>query len=347
MKKKIKIICTLGPSSLKKNVLDNLRKEKIDLFRINLSHTNLSDISKKIKFLKKNNIKNICIDTEGAQIRTSVTKKKYFLKKNSKVKVLNQDGISTNKKIFLYPEFNLMKLRNGTIINIGFNNLSIKVIKKNKNKKYLFCNVEKQGILDSKKGVHVNSNIKLPPFTKKDIYALNLAKKFRIKFYAISFVNNDKDLKLVKKIIGKKSFVISKIETKNAVINLEKILDQSNAILIDRGDLSRYVPIEKIPFAQEKIIERSIKKKIPTYVATNLLETMIKETQPTRAESHDIYSTLLQGSTGLVLAAETAIGLNPLGCVKFLKRCILNYKKTKKKVLSNKKKIDYLFSNFK
>ena len=347
MKKKIKIICTLGPSSFKKNVLHNLRNENIDIFRINLSHTNVSDISTKINFLKKNKIKNICIDTEGAQLRTSETKKKYILKKNSKVQVFNQVRSSTNKKIFLYPEFDLIKLKIGTIIDIGFNNLSLKIINKNLSKQFLICNVEKTGILESKKGVHINSNIKLPALTKKDIYALKLAKEFKIKYFAISFVNSQKDLKLVKKIIGKKSFIISKIKTKNALLNLKKILKHSNAILIDRGDLSRYVPIEKIPLAQERIIKTSIKDKVPTYVATNLLETMIKETQPTRAESHDIYSTLLQGSTGLVLAAETAIGLNPLGCVKFLKRCILNYQKTKNRAFSNNKKINYLFSNFK
>ena len=92
--------------------------------------------------------------------------------------------------------------------------------------------------------------------------------------------------------------------------------------MIDRGDLSREVPIEKIPLAQENIIKMSKKNKIPVYVATNLLETMIKDSLPTRAESHDIYSTLKQGSSGLVLAAETAIGMNPIKCVIFLKKCI-------------------------
>ena len=93
-------------------------------------------------------------------------------------------------------------------------------------------------------------------------------------------------------------------------------------MLIDRGDLSRYVPIEKIPIAQDSVIKFSKKINKPTYVATNLLETMIKESLPTRAESHDIYSTLKQGAKGLVLAAETAIGDNPVECVRFLKRCI-------------------------
>ena len=126
-----------------------------------------------------------------------------------------------------------------------------------------------------------------------------------------------------------KSFLISKVETHNAIRNLKKISRLTNAILIDRGDLSREVPIEKIPMAQEHIVQTSKKNRTPVYVATNLLETMINDLSPTRAESHDIYSTLKQGAFGLVLAAETAVGKHPIECVKFLKKCIKNFNKMK------------------
>ena len=227
----------------------------------------------------------------------------------------------------------------GTKIDIGFNSLSIKVVKKNSFNGYLLCKVLKAGYLDSKKGVHIHSEINLPCLTQKDRYALKLARELDIKYYAISFVNSHKDLEEVKKIIGDNKFIISKIETKNAIFNLNKITKNSDALLIDRGDLSRYVPIEKIPIAQESIIKQSIKLNTPTYVATNLLESMIKENEATRAESHDIYSTLKEGAEGLVLAAETAIGKNPIECVRFIKRCLAVYKKNKNK--KNKKK--YLF----
>ena len=338
---KIKIICTLGPASFSKPSLKSLSKENVDIFRINLSHTNKDQIKKKIKYLKKNNIRNICIDTEGAQIRTTHTKKKYFIKKNSKIKIYNINNLSNKKNIYLYPYFDLNCLKVGTKIDIGFNNLSIKVVKKNFLKGYLLCKVLNEGYLDSKKGVHIHSNINLSCLTQKDRFALKLARKMKIKYYAISFVNGHKDLEEVKKIIGNKSFIISKIETENAVINLNKIAKNSDALLIDRGDLSRYVPIEKIPMAQESIIKRSIKLSIPTYVATNLLESMIKENQATRAESHDIYSTLKGGAKGLVLAAETAIGKNPIECVKFIKRCITVYKRNKNKKIPSGK--NYLF----
>jgi len=195
-------------------------------------------------------------------------------------------------------------------------------MRKNLNKKKLITKVIRSGFLESKKGVHINSKIKLPALTEKDKYALKIAREFNIKYFAVSFVNNHNDINEVKKITGNKVFIISKIETKNALVNLNKIAINSSALLIDRGDLSRYVTIEKIPIAQDFVIKFSKKVNKPTYVATNLLETMIKESLPTRAESHDIYSTLKQGAKGLVLAAETAIGDNPVECVRFLKRCI-------------------------
>ena len=299
---KIKIICTLGPASYSKTILKILSKENIDIFRINLSHTNKDQIEKTINYLKKNKIQNICIDTEGAQIRTTRTKKKYFIKKDSKIEIYNKTNLSNDKKIYLYPYFDLNHLKVGTKIDIGFNSLSIKVIKKNSFNGYLLCKVLKAGYLDSKKGVHIHSEINLPCLTQKDRYALKLASELNIKYYAISFVNSHKDLEEVKKIIGNNKFIISK-----------------------------YVPIEKIPIAQENIIKQSIKLNTPTYVATNLLESMIKENEATRAESHDIYSTLKEGAEGLVLAAETAIGKNPIECVRFIKRCLIAYKKNKNK----------------
>lgn len=325
-----KIICTLGPSSFKKSVLKKLKKENVDIFRINLSHTPKSLIKSKILYLKKNKIKNICIDTEGAQIRTTECKKRYFLKKNKIIKISNLNRFSNSDEISLYPKFNILSIKKNSIILIGFNNLELQVVKADKRNNFLSCKVIKSGFLESKKGVHVKSKIILPALTEKDIYALKIAKMLKLRYYAISFVNSHNDLKLVKNLVGKNSFIISKIETSNALKNLKKISKFSNALLIDRGDLSRYIPIEQIPLAQEQIINFLNKFNKPTYVATNLLETMIQQSLPTRAESHDVYSTLKQGSKGLVLAAETAIGKDPIACIQFLKKCIKEFRKNTK-----------------
>lgn len=333
--KKIKIICTLGPASYKKKILTNLKKLKVDILRINLSHTKINDIKKKILYLKKNKVKNICIDTEGAQVRITNVKKSFNLKKGKIIKLYNDNKTSNKKEIFLQPNFNLENLKIGTKLYIGFNNLCMRIID-NSDRNFLKCKVIVSGFVESCKGVHINQNINLPPLSPKDIYALKLAKNLKINNFAISFVNSHLDIIKVKKIIGNKSFIISKIETKNALKNLKKISKNSSALLIDRGDLSRYIPIEEIPIIQDLIIKETKKENKPTYVATNLLETMIKESLPTRAESHDIYSTLKQGALGLVLAAETAIGKNPLDSVNFLKKCINAYYK---KRISNLKSI--------
>ena len=330
---KRKIICTLGPSSFKPLILKNLKKLGVNIFRINMSHTDISELEKKILFLKKSKIMNICIDTEGAQIRTSNVKKKIFLKKGKKIIIDNQKKISNKNVINLYPKINLNNFTTGTKINIGFENLELKILKKNKSYEKVLSKVISSGNLDSNKGVHLSKKINLDPLTEKDIKAISLAQRHGIKYYAMSFVNRGSDIEEMRKRIKPGDFIISKIETKNALTNLSEICKKSDALLIDRGDLSRYIPIDKIPIIQEAIIKKTKKKKKPLYVATNLLETMIKDTNPTRAESHDIYSTLKQGVEGLVLAAETAIGKNPIGCVKFLKKCLINFEKNKIKRL--------------
>ena len=327
---KKKIICTIGPSSSNKKVLSGLKKNGVDIFRINLSHTSLRQLPGKINLLKKNNIKNICIDTEGAQVRTTKVKKSIFFKKNKKIKILIKDNVCNNNNIFLYPNFNLMSVKTESKIFIGFDNLEIKVVKKNLKQNFLIGKVVNDGLLESNKSVHFSSKIKLPPLTLKDINAIKFSVKRGIKIFAMSFVNEFKDLIEIRKLIGKSSFLISKIETDNAIKNLNTILKKSNALLIDRGDLSRYVRIEKIPLAQRYICNMAISKKVPVYVATNLLESMVKNTQPTRAESNDIFTTLENGAAGLVLAAESAIGKYPVLSAKFLRDCISGFVQKKK-----------------
>lgn len=325
-----KIIITVGPSTLKKKNLSKIKKLNfINLFRINLSHTKINNFEKIIKFFVKNNLTPICVDTEGAQVRTTTVKKKISLKKNKIVKISFNKNKSSSKIINLYPRFDSNYLLNNTLMDVGFEGLKLKIIKKKGN---IFGKVLQSGYLDSNKGVHFSNKIKLEPLTDKDKQAIQIAKKYKIKYFALSFANDSKGVKDLRKLVGNNKFIISKIETKYGYLNREGIIRESNAILIDRGDLSRYINVSKIPIAQKKIIETSNRMRKPTYVATNLLESMINSKEPTRAESNDIYNSLYDGAKGLVLAAETAIGKNPVLTIKFLKECIdafNKYKKTK------------------
>jgi len=330
-----KIIITLGPSSMSANSLRKLKKKKIDLFRINLSHTSLKDLPKVLSKLKKEKISPVCVDTEGAQIRTFGVKKKFY-KIGQNITITNSNkNINKNNIINLYPKLKLNNFKKGTKVLIGFENLKIKIL--SSNEKFAKAKVIDEGLIEDNKGVHVlNRDIKLQPLTAKDIQSIKIAKKFNIKNFALSFANDLNSINTIRKYINKKDKLISKIETKKGFINRKKIINASNTILIDRGDLSRYIPVEKIPLAQKILTKECVKQKRELFIATNLLETMVNGRNPTRAESNDIYNSLFDGASGLVLAAETAIGKFPLECVDFLKKCI--------KIFSySKKKKNYLF----
>ncbi len=316
MTNKIKIICTLGPASLNSEFL-KYSKKNIDLLRLNMSHQNINELKKNIKFVKKFTDCPICIDTEGAQIRSKFKKKK-FLKQNSKININDINA----KSLELYPPEIQRKLKLNDVLNIGFENLKIKISKITK--KNILAKVISSGYLENNKGIHLeNRRIKLKCLTIKDFKALEIGVNNKIVNFALSFTNDLNDVKYFNKITFNNPNNIFKIETEKSVKEFNKIIKYGNNFLVDRGDLSKDVSIFKIPEIQRKLI--GIKKKYKNkkvYVATNLLESMILNNYPTRAEANDIYSSIEMGADGLVLAAETAIGKYPIECVEFVKKMI-------------------------
>ena len=172
------------------------------------------------------------------------------------------------------------------------------------------------------KAVTVERDILMPPLTDKDVAALTLGREIGLSHFALSFAGSGEDVKAVRRLVGEKAFVISKIESRSGLENLEVIAAESDALLIDRGDLSRQVALEMLPQAQKYIIKRAKEVGCRVYVATNLLESMISLPTPTRAEVNDIYNTLADGADGLVLAAETAIGKYPIQCASMVNKII-------------------------
>lgn len=320
MSKKIKIICTLGPGSLNSKFLE-FSRNNVDMLRLNMSHLELSELKKNITLIKKKTNCPICIDTEGAQIRSKFKKRKFFKKNDSLY--INSDKINY---MGLYPEDIQNRLKLNDILNIGFENLKVKIVKINN--KFLIANVINEGYLENNKGIHVeNRKIKLKCLTKKDLKAIEIGKKNNLDNFALSFTNNFKDVKYFNELTKNKSNNIFKIETEQSVNEFEKIIKEGNNFLIDRGDLSKDISVYKIPETQRKLIKiknRYKNKKI--FIATNLLESMIINNYPTRAEVNDIYSCIEMGADGLVLAAETAIGRNPIECVKFVREMINQFK---------------------
>ena len=315
----MKILITLGPSTLNKKFLTKLKKLRVNLLRLNMSHLNLRQLEKNILKIRKYTKVPICIDTEGAQIRTKV-KKTFRFKKNQIFQL-------KKGKIALYPSYVLDNLKKNDILDIGFSGLKVLVIKKSPE---IYCKVISKGLLENNKGVHlVNRKIKLNYLTEKDYLAINLGKKYKIKYFALSFTNSKEDMLNFNKIL-KKENKIFKIETKSAVQNIKKLFSYGKNFLIDRGDLSKDVPIEKIPIIQRYILSESQKSKKNIFIATNFLESMIINHYPTRAEINDIYNAFELRARGIVLAAETAIGKYPVECINLVTRIFKEFKKSYK-----------------
>ena len=298
-----------------------LEEVGVSLFRINLSHTTLENVAESIRFIQRYSSIPICIDTEGAQIRTgNIVNGKIELRENSHVRASVKRVPGDDHCFNFNPLSITKKFEPGDFISIDFNAALVQVIDADSDG--VTMRVLNGGEIGSSKAVTVNRDIEMPPLSDKDLAALEIAKDLGVQHFALSFANFSSDVEKIREIVGDKAFVISKIESINGLRNLDGIASGSDALLIDRGDLSRQVPLEQIPQIQKKILHRCKDLGIKVYVATNLLESMVSAKAPTRAEVNDIFNTLMDGASGLVLAAETAIGKYPIQCASMIVKMI-------------------------
>ncbi len=321
-----KILVTLGPSSLKKEIVERMTEQGVYLFRINLSHTSIDDVESVIKAIQSWTDVSICLDSEGAQVRNQRMESESVIFEDGDVVKIHRDPVIGNREnISFYPDSVYDQLKVGDIIRVDFDSVALKVIEDNR--EYLLAAVEHGGCVGSNKAADIDRDILLDAVTNKDKAAFNVGLEMGVKNYSLSFANSAEDVRIMREIIGSESSLIAKIESVGGVLNLGEILPVVDQILIDRGDLSRQIAIEKIPFIQRRIISYARSKETPVFVATNLLESMIKTKMPTRAEVNDVASTLLMGANGLVLAAETAIGKFPVESVEMINSLIMQYEK--------------------
>lgn len=315
------IICTLGPASMSESVVLRLEEMGISLFRINLSHTNLDDLPGQIRFVQQYSRVPLCLDTEGAQVRTGMMDGGAIHLEEQQIVRVQADAVLGDRRVFCFtPPQIIDELETGDVVSIDFNSVLAQVVRKEPG--YAVLNILTGGAVGSNKAVSLTRDLMLPPLTPKDREAIRIGLEMGVSHVALSFANRASDVDEVRSETGGRMTVISKIESIDGVINLDEIASRSDAILIDRGDLSRQVPIEKIPAAQKSIIRRAKEAGARVYVATNLLESMIDAPVPTRAEVNDIFNTLCDGADGLVLAAETAVGAYPVPCVRMISKII-------------------------
>ncbi len=319
-----KLIVTVGPSSYRKDIIQKMDSSGVDVFRINLSHVSIGSMEEMIHNLYSWTAKPICLDTEGAQIRTGIINGgNVRFVNNQEIEIVPQSKNIKSYQLPIANELHIGYIQPGDLLHIDFNSVITQVTAKSDSS--LRARVIQGGIVGSNKGISIDREVFLPAFSKKDMEAFSIAAKNNLNCIAFSFAASERDIKELRCFFDYPITVISKIESYLGLKNLQSICSESDAVLIDRGDLSREIPLEKIPFAQSYIIKKAKEASKPVYVATNLMENMIKESKPTRAEVNDIVSIMNEKADGLVLAAESAIGNYPVECVRMVRKIINEY----------------------
>ena len=326
-KKHTKIIVTLGPATNTEQDLRKMKDKDVDFVRVNMSHSSLKDLEYFISLSKRVGIAFI-IDTEGSQIRTgSLEREVIYFKENDVVKIYAEDIPGNRKQLCLRPGYVVEQLEAGDLIYVDFDTLILRVTDvSTASKGYVTGKTITGGRIGRNKAVVIDpvfqKKFQLPPLSPKDYHSIELGLKAGIDHIAVSFVRSGACIDKVRSVTQSKMKIISKVECLEGLENIDEIIRKSDFILIDRGDLSKEIPIEKIPFTQKVIMHKARRHNTGVFVATNLLETMVERKKPTRAEVHDVVNTIVDGALGLTLAAETAIGKYPMQCINMLNKLI-------------------------
>ncbi len=318
MKRKTKIIATVGPSVDSKNKIHELIDSGADVIRLNFSHGSHED-HKNIVDWVRDYPKSIAImqDIQGPKIRTGISQKGTFLNAGQVVELTSKESKSTDKSIFINYENLLTDIKPGERIFIDDGQVVMRVIELTG--KNMTANIEIGGELRDNQGVAFpDSKLSVSAITLKDKEDLAYGKKIGVDIVAVSFVRKASDITEVKALVESNIKIIAKIELKEAMKNLDSIIDESDGVMVARGDLGVQLPLEQVPFAQKKILDTANYKGKISITATEMLQSMKTSFRPTRAEVTDITNAILDGTDAVMLSAETSIGDHPNNVVKVM-----------------------------
>jgi pyruvate kinase len=318
MKRKTKIIATVGPSVDSKNKIHELIDSGADVIRLNFSHGSHED-HKNIVDWVRDYPKSIAImqDIQGPKIRTGISQKGTFLNAGQVVELTSKESKSTDKSIFINYENLLTDIKPGERIFIDDGQVVMRVIELTD--KNMTANIEIGGELRDNQGVAFpDSKLSVSAITLKDKEDLAYGKKIGVDIVAVSFVRKASDITEVKALVESNIKIIAKIELKEAMKNLDSIIDESDGVMVARGDLGVQLPLEQVPFAQKKILDTANYKGKISITATEMLQSMKTSFRPTRAEVTDITNAILDGTDAVMLSAETSIGDHPNNVVKVM-----------------------------
>ncbi len=328
--KNTKIIATVGPAVQDPKVLKTLISEGVDVFRINASHSTVEGMTGWFNLIRRCSMEMgkhtaILVDLQGPRVRTGRLKKGPMKLQNGATIEMHvtekpSDGAYLTTTCL---EFMLM-VKKGDVVMIdnGVIELKIKTVKKNS----IVCTVIRGGTVGENKGINLPSAPStLPALTEKDLVDLEAAAKLGADYVALSFVRSRADVMTVKNWMKKNQVnipVIAKIEKPSAVKSIRSILEIAGGIMVARGDLGIEMGVEKVPRVQKMLIDEAEKANVPVITATQMLETMIDNALPTRAEVSDIANAVFDGTDAVMLSGETSVGKYPVEAVRIMRKII-------------------------
>lgn len=330
MRNNTKIVATIGPASSSKKTLKSLIKAGVNVCRLNFSHADHSTHHKTIQTIKEINRElhvhtAILADLQGPKIRIGEVKKGTVLENGSELLITHNACVSNNEKLYInYNQF-AEDVEVGELIKIDDGKMQLEIIATNK-KDEVKAKVLYGGPLSSNKGVNLpNTKISQPCLTKKDLKDLEFILTQPIEWIGLSFVREANDILELKEQVAKAKHharVIAKIEKPQAIENLEDILEATDAVMVARGDLGVEIPMQKVPVLQKKIARACLEKAKPVIIATQMLESMIENISPTRAEVNDVANSVMDGADAVMLSGETSVGAFPIEAVEVMHKIV-------------------------
>ena len=325
MPRKTKIICTLGPAVDAQEMMEGLIKAGMNVARFNFSHGDYEEQGNRIETFKKAREAvglpvAMLLDTKGPEIRIGkFATGEAILNEGDTFTLLNEDVDGDNTKVSVTYKNLYNEVTPGTriLINDGL----IEVIVEKIDGKDVVCKVQNGGRLTNKKSINIpNSKIQLPSMTDKDKSDILFGIKNGFDYIAASFIRRAEDVVNIKKVLkengGEYIKVISKIENREGIDNFDEILEVSDGIMVARGDLGVEIPMEEVPIRQKEFIRKCGKAGKPVVTATQMLESMVNNPRPTRAEVSDVANAIYDQTSAIMLSAESAAGKYPIECVK-------------------------------
>lgn len=331
-RKKTKIVATLGPACSTREVLKQMIDAGVNVFRINFSHADYTDVKERIDMIRGLNDEfgyntSILADLQGPKLRVGVMKEDVVVSPGDTITFQTKEDVpgTANRVYMNYKEFP-SDVNPGERILLDDGKLIFEVLETNKADEVKAVVVQ-GGPLKSKKGVNLpNTKVSLPALTQKDIKDAIFAIKESVDWIALSFVRTPKDLEELQDLIAKHSDhkipIIAKIEKPEAVENIDKIVAFCDGLMVARGDLGVEIPAQEVPLIQKKLINRAKTARIPVIVATQMMETMITSLTPTRAEVNDVANSVMDGTDAVMLSGETSVGNYPVQVIEKMTQII-------------------------